>query len=303
MNQEENNQSNPEIGMTEDSFESAEETNQGSAEFFNTLDQEVNGQIIDDPEATQSQDSSPEQVTYDNVDTGSNTAGEQSQNGTDWQKRYTDSSREAVRWRDKFKQIEQFMPVLEAMKKDGGLVEHVRDYLVDGGKPAKSIQEQLSLDEDFVFDQQEALTDPKSDSAKLMNAHVDGIVQQRVAQMAEMEKQKYATAVLTQTQKQKEIAFQEKHKMSDQEFSEFKAKAQSHVMSLDDVNHILNKDKAASNVAASTKKDMLNQMKNVRQMPASASGVNSQGNSNDNPDRDVFNSILGFDSATDNLFG
>ena len=72
---------------------------------------------------------------------------------------------------------------------------------------------------------------------------------------------------------------------------------------LDDVNYILNKDQAASNVAQSTKQDMLNQMKNVRNMPGSASGVNSQGNSNDNPDRDVFNSILGFDSATDNLFG
>ena len=303
MNQEETNQGNPEIGMTEDSFESAEQNTSGSEEFFNSLDQEVNGQIMDDPEVTQSQASSPEQVTYDNVDTGSNTAGEQSQDGTDWQKRYADSSREAVRWRDKFKQVEQFMPVLEAMKRDGGLVEHVRDYLVGGGKPAKSIQQQLELDEDFVFDQQEALTDPKSDSAKLMNAHVDGIVKQRVSQMAEYEKQKYATAVLTQTQKQQEAAFKEKHQMSDKDFEEFKAKAKTHTMSLDDVNYILNRDKAASNVAESTKQDMLHQMKNVRNMPASASGVNSQGNSNDNPDRDVFNSILGFDSATDNLFG
>ena len=191
MNQEENNQGNPEIGMSEDSFESAETSQSpGSEDFFNALDQEVNGQIIEDPEATQSQESSPEQVTYANNDTGSNISGEQSQNGTDWQKRYTDSSREAVKWRDRYKQVEQFMPVLEAMKKDSGLVDHVRNYLVEGGKPAKSIQEQLKLDEDFVFDQHEAMTNPDSDSAKLMNAHVDSLVQQRVNQVAQTEKQR-----------------------------------------------------------------------------------------------------------------
>ena len=49
--------------------------------------------------------------------------------------------------------------------------------------------------------------------------------------------------------------------------------------------------------------DMLKQMKNVRNMPTSASGVNSQGGRDNDVDRDVFNSILGFDSDTDNLFG
>tara|TARA_R100001594_G_scaffold119351_1_gene154772 strand:- start:1227 stop:2141 length:915 start_codon:yes stop_codon:yes gene_type:complete len=304
MNQEDNNQGNPEIGMSGDSFESTETSqNSGSKEFFNTLDQQVNGQIMDNPEATQTQPSSPEQVTYANVDTGSKTSGEQSQDGTDWQKRYTDSSREAVKWRDKFKQVEQFMPVLDAMKQDSGLVDHVRDYLKGGGKPAKSIQEELKLDEDFVFDQHEAMTNPDSDSAKLMNAHVDSMVKQRVVEMADFEKKKYAVQTQARERQNQESEFMKRNNMSEEEFKAFKAKAKNHIITLDDVNYILNKDQAASNVAQSTKQDMLNQMKNVRNMPGSASGVNSQGNSNDNPDRDVFNSILGFDSSTDNLFG
>jgi len=72
---------------------------------------------------------------------------------------------------------------------------------------------------------------------------------------------------------------------------------------MDDIYHILNKDKTASNVASSTKQDMLNQMKSVRNIPTSASGANSQGKKEESPDSDVFNSILGFDSGTDNLFG
>ena len=304
MNQEDNNQGNPEIGMSGDSFESTETSqNSGSKEFFNTLDQQVNGQIMDNPEVTQTQPSSPEQVTYANVDTGSKTSGEQSQDGTDWQKRYTDSSREAVKWRDKFKQVEQFMPVLDAMKQDSGLVDHVRDYLKGGGKPAKSIQEELKLDEDFVFDQHEAMTNPDSDSAKLMNAHVDSMVKQRVVEMADFEKKKYAVQTQARDRQNQESEFMKRNNMSEEEFKAFKAKAKNHIITLDDVNYILNKDQAASNVAQSTKKDMLNQMKNVRNMPGSASGVNSQGSGKEDADRDVFNSILGFDQATDNLFG
>ena len=304
MNQEDNNQGNPEIGMSANSLEEAEVSqDSGSEEFFSTLDQQVNGQIIEDPEVTQSQESSPEQVTYANNDTGSNISGEQSQNGTDWQKRYTDSSREAVRWRDKYKQVEQFVPVLEAMKKDSGLVDHVRNYLVEGGKPAKSIQEQLKLDEDFVFDQHEAMTNPDSDSAKLMNAHVDSLVQQRVNQVAQTEKQRAVQYQQARNKMTEMAAFKEKMKMTDEEFKSFQEAANNHQLTMDDIYHILNRDKAASNVASSTKKEMLNQMKNVRNMPTSTSGANSQGGKETNPDRDVFNSILGFDSGTDNLFG
>ena len=174
--------------------------------------------------------------------------------------------------------------------------------MVNGGKPAKSIQEKLELDEDFVFDQQEAMTDPDSDSAKLMNAHVDKLVQGRVGQMLQAEKKHAVEIQAAKNRTTEEDSFKQKHNMSDEEFATFKSKAKSHKMTLDDINYLVNRDKAAANVAQSTKADMLNQMKNVRNMPTSASGANSQGGE-PNPDRDVFESILGFDSGTDNLFG
>ena len=307
MNQEkENNQGNPEIGMQADSFESAESAApiSGSKEFFNAIENEVNGQIIDkDPEVTQDNSSSSEQVTYENAVDGSNRSGEQSRDGTDWQKRYADSSREAVKWRDKFQEVEKFLPVLQAMKQDSGLVEHVRDYLTGGGKPAKSIQEQLELGEDFIFDQHEAMTNPESDSAKLMNAHVDGLVQQRVTQMADYERNKIAQAQKTKSMRLQEEEFKKSKNMTDAEYASFKEAAKTHKMTLDDIHYLLNRDKVANNVADSAKKDMVNQMQNVRSMPTSASGVNSQGGKQENPDRDVFNAILGFDGGTDNLFG
>ena len=302
MNPEENSQSNPEIGMSEGSFESAETTNEGSKTFFDNLDNQVNSGIIDDTEVTQNQTSGPEQVTHDYEDEGSNNVEEQSADRTDWEKRYKDSSREAVKWRDRYQQVERFVPVLEVMKKDSGLVDHVREYLVGGGKPAQSIQESLGLEEDFMFDQQEALTQPDSDSAKLLNAHVDKLVQGRISQVVDHEKKRAVAMRAAKDKSNDEKAFMEKNNMTAEQFENFKQRANEHTLSLDDVNYLLNRDKAAQNVAQSTKQDMLNQMKNVRNMPTSASGANSQGVQK-TADREVFENILGFDSNVDNLFG
>ena len=103
--------------------------------------------------------------------------------------------------------------------------------------------------------------------------------------------------------KEQEIAFMKKNNMSREDFDTFKNKAKTHRMTLDDVNYVLNRDKVSANVAQSTKKDMLNQMKNVQNMPTTASGANSQGSGHKSQDREVFENILGFDSGTDNLFG
>jgi len=298
----EESQSNPEIGMEADSFEAAEASqSSGSEDFFDQLENEVNGGIIDDTEVTQSQPSGSEQVTHTTQDNGSNNV-DQSVDSTDWKKRYEDSSREAVRLSDQYKTVEPFVPVLEAMKNDSGLVDHVRDYLVNGGKPAKSIQEQLNIDEDFVFDQQEAMTDPDSDSAKMMNAHVDTMVQQRVGQMLKAEQGRAQQMQQAKARTAEEQAFKDKHKMSEADFEAFKGKAQKHIMSLDDVNYLLNRDTNNTNVANSTKKEMLSQMKNVRNMPTSASGANSQGVERSESD-DVFDAIKGLDDGVDNLFG
>ena len=137
------NKSNPEIGMSGDSFEDTQPTNTGSKEFFDQLDSQINGGIADNLE-TQDLESGPEQVTHSISGSGSNTSANQSEGGTDWEKRYKDSSREAVKWRDAYKNVEQFVPVLDAMKKDSGLVDHVRNYLVSGGQPAQSIQNNLA---------------------------------------------------------------------------------------------------------------------------------------------------------------
>ena len=305
MSKEESTAGNPEIGMTEDSFESVDQANTGSEGFFDALENDVNSGIVDPNEATHEdvgtdmayEPEAPQEQSY----SGSNNV-EQSDDGQDWKKRYQDSSREAVKLKEQMNELTPFVPVLEAMKNDSGLVSHVREYLVNGGKPAKTIKEQLNLDDDFIFDANEAMSVPDSDSAKLMNAHVDGLVQNRVEKVLSAEKQHATRTQQELNKKKEEQAFREKHNMSDEEYNQFVEQAKSHVLTLEDINYLINRDKVVANTANATRADMLNQMKNVREMPASASGANSQGNNN-NPDSDIFDGLLDLDGGVDNLFG
>ena len=290
---------NPEAVTTDEN--QVEDQVFGSSDgFFEALEKDVNGVVTEDSTEATRQEVGTEQVTQQET-VGSDNVG-WDDDGNPYKKRYQDSSREAVKLREQYKDVEPFVPVLEAMKNDSGLVEHVRDYLVNGGNTPKSVQEELSLDEDFIFDSQDAMTDPDSDSAKVLNAQVDKIVQQRVGQIVKAEKD---NAVKIQQESQRrtiENDFREKKNMTDEQFASFKEKAQSHVLTLEDIDYLLNRDQANANVVQSTKNDMLSQMKNVRNIPTSASGANSQAEEK-TPDNAIFDGILGLDGDLDNLFG
>lgn len=277
------------------------DTGSESEQFFEALDNDVNGGILDDTtEVTHQVASDPEQATHSTESDGSNTW---DNDENPYKKRYSDSSREAVKLKEELKDLEPFVPVLEAMKNDSGLVDHVRDYLVNGGAPAQSIQEKLKLDEDFMFDASDAIADPDSDSAKVMNAHVDGIVQQRVGQMLHNEKANAQKIQAKSERIKQESDFRERMGMTEDDFKVMMDDAKNRKMTIDDIYYLVNRDKAAQNTANATKQDMLNQMKNVRNMPTSASGVNSPGKVATSPDNKVFDQILSLDPDLENLFG
>ena len=183
------------------------------------------------------------------------------------------------------------------------VLDHVRDYLKSGGAPNKTIQDQLNLSEDFIYDPQEAMADPKSDSAKVQQAHIDTVVQERVNQVLAREKKGAAKMQAKLSLKKQAVDFMKRHKMTPEQFAQFQKAASQKRMTLDDAYYILNKDRAAANVANNTKSDMLTQMKNVRNIPATASDSNNQGTSQQNPDDKLFDSMVSSDGDVDNLFG
>ena len=163
--------------------------------------------------------------------------------------------------------------------------------------------EQLGLDEDFVYDANEAMQDDKSDSARLLNSHVDVMVRKRVAEMTQAERNRAAKAQMATKRQHEEAEFRSKHNMTDEQYSEFLAKAREHKLTLEDVNYLINRDKVASNTANATKEDMLNQMKNVRDIPTSLSGANNQDSKSQSQEDNIFNTLKDLDGDLDNLFG
>jgi hypothetical protein len=200
------------------------------------------------------------------------------------------------------KQLRPFAPVLNAMRKDAGLVDHVRNYLQEGGAKAKTMKEHFNLDEDFVFDASEAMEDPKSDSGRVFNAYIDNMVKNRVNAAAQRQQQVAQQKISQANKIREEREFKKRNNMSDADYQSMVEKAKSYKLNLDDINFLVNRDKANANVADATKKDMLNQMKNVRNMPTTASGANSVPE-NQSPDDGIFDTLMGIDSELDNLFG
>ena len=280
----ENNQGNPsELGSSDD--------------FFDAMDRDVNGAILDEDQQIQEnpQDSGPEMVTHD-TSIGSNN------NDVDWEKRYKDSSREATKMAGQLNQLKPFVPLLKVMKQDSGLVDTVKDYLTNGGKPAKNIKEQLGLSEDFIFNQDDAFNNPDSDSAKLLNSHVEGLVSSRVSNMMNAEKSRSQAQQVNALRAKEAQLFKEKHKMTDEQFGQMVEQAKTRRKTLDDVHYLMNRDKAQTNVANSTKADMMKQMKNVRNIPTTASGVNSP-RAEKSTDDQIFDDLVDGGSGIEELFG
>ena len=289
--------SNPDVEQVLEG-DNTEET-EGSVDFFDNLEAQVNGAINDDnvpqPET--------EQVTQQAVpeDTGN-------EEQTDWkskvetlEKRYGDSTREAQRLKaenDSLAEISRFKPLIEHLKNNPEAVQALKENL--GGK-TRSLTERFG--DDFVFDAHEAMSDPKSDSAKVMNEHISKTAQQQAAAMINSEKQRFVAEEQTLNLQNEAEEFKKRTGMSDVEFQDLQARANEHVLTLDDVYYLLNRDQVSKNVADNTKADMLNQMKNVRDIPQSASNANSPGREATSPDDKMFDVLKGLDGDADDLVG
>ena len=277
-----------------------------SDDFFDNLEQSVNGIIADpatgDPQQPQvTQDSMPattEQVTPDSEET-KNVEVDWDSDNNPYKKRYQDSSRENTKNYKALKENEQYNAIINVMKKDPGLINHVRGYLENGGQPTNN---DLGIDEDFVFDPDEAFSDPNSKSSQVFNRAVNNIVQQKVgeseAKIANAMKAEQAAKVKRAGAR----AFMKKSGMSESEFATMMDKANKHTISYDDINLILNKDKFAKNVASDSKKEVAKQIANVQRSSTPAvAGKGGADTPNISEEDRIFDSLISMEK-NNNLF-
>ena len=279
--------SNTEQSVPESDIQNAVFDETASGDFFAELDQSVNNGIQE------------KELTQSTSEIGDNTPSSpsevQSQDSDVLQKRYSDSSREAKRLNGKLSELEPYMPILDAMREDPNLIQHVRNYFEGGGQAPQTMTEKLDLPEDFSFDADDAFANNDSDSAKVLGATVDGIVQRRLNQALQGQKAENQRLA-------KETAFRQTHEMSDEEWSNFTDFAKSKSLELEDIYYLMNRKNRDANIADSTREEIADQMRKTLNQPqsmATAGSAEVQKSTEDN----VFDAIVGLDSELESVFG
>lgn len=283
-------------GTTEDQSSSTDA-------FFNALENDVNSAITHDNSTDKEQVTPQEKGPSETGNSGEPKEETTVDPKVDWEKRYSDSSREAQRLNAELKGLQPLQPLLEVMQKDPNLIPYIKDYLEAGGKPNQSVQDKLKLEEDFVFDSHEAVTKPESDSAKVMNHMVNEQVEQRMQKHLTAERQRVQAAQAKTHLQKAEVDFKKRHNLNDEQFSEFQEKARGHKMTLDDAFYLVNRDKVQQNVANASKEETLRQMKNVREIPTSQAGSNNAGKATKSQGDEILDILQSVDGGADDLFG
>ena len=274
-----------------------------NADFFDALETQVNGAIQDAPAEQAVQEPVSEQVTPQ-VDSSSREVPQNSNwedESNPYKVRYSDSTREAQRMKaenDKLKPYESLIGVLE---QDAELVDIVRGYLDKGTKP--DMKQSLDLGDDFVFDMDEAISDPDSKSAQVFNTIVDKRADRKVGDRIEAERQKAQQAAQKRNMQSQTKQFVDANGMNKDEFSELSKWAQTHQLSWDDINFLKNRDKANAKIANNSKQQVLDQMKNVQSMPATASAAGGENPGDRDHNDSIFDLIQKADNNLDNVFG
>jgi hypothetical protein len=257
-----------------------------SNDFFAGLENEVNGGILESDDSSQQLSNNKEtvsEVQQENVET--------------LKKRYADSSKEGQRLNTRLKELEPYLPILDEMRKDSGLINHVRDYFESGGQTPQNVTSKLDLPEDFIFDADEAVSEPNSDSAKVLNSTIDNVVQRRLSN--ELGKQKEEMKVSSEIN-----SFKEKHNMDDNQWNEFKNYADARSLSLDDILYLKQRESGepmeARNVGVSEK--AANHTRKAQMKPQSLATTGSASTEVDSDDQ-LFDAILGIDKQLDSAFG
>ena len=275
-----------------------------NADFFDGLETQVNGAIQDAPaEQAEVQESVSEQVTPE-VDTSSREV-PQTPNWEDesnpYKVRYSDSSRENTRIKAKNDKLEPYESLINVLEQDAELVDMVRGYLDKGTKP--DMKQSLNLGDDFVFDMDEAISDPDSQSAKVFNTIVDKRADQKAGDRISAERQKAQQAAQKRNLHNQAKQFVDANGMSKDEFSSLSKWAQTHQLSWDDINFLKNRDKANAKIANNSKQQVLDQMKNVQSMPATASAAGGENTGDRDHNDAIFDLIQKADNNLDNVFG
>jgi len=171
-------------------------------------------------------------------------------------------SSEAV---NKLRELNPVLPMLEAMLSDDAFLQLAEDYFTNPTAQSEALKKQLGIGDDFVFDLNNALSDPKSDDAKVLNKLM----------LARQPKQPQSSQTKTQTTQadtKAEEEFMKKHGLSQEEYDDMMKKAQDYKITYEDIYLIMNKDKVLADAQKKGQSAVKKQVEVAQSIRKSRSG-------------------------------
>lgn len=163
---------------------------------------------------------------------------------------------------EKLRELQPVLPMLEAMLNDDTFLDMAEGYFTDPEKQRDAMKKHLGIDDDFVFDLNNALSDPKSEDAKVLN---------KLMQAQQPKKQTQSQTETSQYNEADKKALMDKFKLDEDGFKDMMAKAQNYKISYEDIYFLLNKDKVLTEAEKRGQAAIREQMGNANKFKKSPS--------------------------------
>ena len=274
-------------------------------DFFDRIEADVNGAIQDAPVETKAPDTVTPEMGTESREVQSNNQINWEDDSNTYKVRFGDSTREAQRLAKENKEIQAnyekvkpYSSLIDVLEQDPELVNMIRGYLDNGTTPRKT----HNLPEDFVMDMDEAITDPNSQSAKVLDSIIDKKAVKRVNDILQVERQKASKAAEARRLRGQAKEFIQKNKITEEQFKELDSWAQNHKMTWDDINLLKNRDKVNANIANDSKKQVIDQMRSVQSTPPTATSAGGEVAGDIDHNDAIFDLIQKADNNLENVF-
>lgn len=249
-------------------------------EFFAGMDKKFNGAIYNEEVVTPTEDTTKpviEDSSTTSLPAPSDEVVRLEKELGELKQRYSSSSREATRLAEENKRLGEYsdyLPIMDTMREDPGLINHVRNYL-EGNAAPKSIKEELNLPEDFFFDNDEAISNPNSNSARVFQTMIDKGVAKQFAEQNRANTERGRVATAKQTQEREFEAFRQDTEMSDEDFNSFIDYAKNTKLTLKDIHYLMDRKNREREIAKKAIEEQSNKLKKMRSQPASLASAGS----------------------------
>jgi len=190
---------------------------------------------------------------------------------------------------EKLRELQPVLPMLEAMLSDDTFLGLAEDYFTDPEKQKEALRSQLGIDDDYVFDLNNALSDPKSEDAKILNKVMQAKAPKKQPTNSQTENSQYNEA--------DKKALMEKYDLGEKEFNEMMSNASDYKISYEDIYFLLNKEKILAEREKKAQKAIKEQMGNAQRFRKSPSPSSKR-----TPDKSPEDSFMEMMQGEEGLF-